>query len=128
MILDSPLSVQTARQTKFILNLNNYRNTHYHVLNKAKINYKAIMAEQILKLPKMERVRLTYTLFPSSRRVMDLGNVLPIHAKFFEDALVELKRLPDDDYKHMIESSSKFGRVDKDNGRVEINIEVSNDK
>ena len=124
MILDSPLSVQTARQTKFILNINNYRNTHYHTLNKAKINYKAIMAEQILKLPKMERVRITYILFPQTKRRTDIGNVLSIHAKFFEDALVEFKRLPDDDYKHIDEVTYRFGRVDKENPRVEIWMEA----
>ena len=50
MVLISPLSVPQTKTKNFILNLNVYRNAHFHVLNKAKINYKAIMLEQIIKL------------------------------------------------------------------------------
>jgi len=52
MILSSPLKVWRGktkpRKAKqwFILNLNNYRNAHYLVLNRTKINYKTAMANQ----------------------------------------------------------------------------------
>ena len=124
MILDSPLSVQTARQTEFILNINNYRNTHYHTLNKAKINYKAVMAEQILKLPKMEKVWLHYTLYPKTKRRTDISNVLSIHDKFFCDALVEFGIIPDDNYHYIDQVIYEFGSVDPENPRVEIELEV----
>ena len=82
------------------------------------------MSEQILKLPKMDKIRLTYILFPQTKRRTDIGNVLSIHDKFFCDALVEFKRLPDDDYRYIDEVMYKFGRVDKENPRVEVWIEV----
>ncbi len=74
-ILDSPLSVPVSKKKKFILNTNNFRNAHYHILNKAKINYKAIMAQQILKLPVFEKIKLSLTLFPKTKRLTDIDNV-----------------------------------------------------
>ena len=122
MIINSPLSVPVSKHKKFILNLNNYRNSHYQILNKAKINYKAIINEQIKDLEPMDKVCINYTLFPKSKRLTDIGNVVSIHKKFIEDALVELGKLPDDNYNHVLGSSECFGYVDKDNPRVEANI------
>jgi predicted transcriptional regulator YdeE len=114
--------VPVSKNKKFSLNLNQYRNTNHHILNKAKINYKAIMAEQIQKLPKMERISINYTLYPATKRRTDIGNVVSVVKKFFEDSLVELGIIPDDDYTHIVKSTEQFGCVDKDNPRVEIEI------
>lgn len=118
----SPLRILKTKDKYFILNLNNFRNTHYQTLNKAKINYKAVMYDQIIKLPCYERVTIDYKLYPKSKRRTDIGNVISIHQKFFEDALVELGRIEDDDYTHIISSTQSFGEVDKYNPRVEITI------
>ncbi len=122
MILDSPLFVQYTSVKKFYLNLNAYRNANYHVLNTVKKNYKAIMSEQILKLDKMDKIEIRYVLYPKTKRLVDIDNVISIHKKFFQDALVELGKLPDDNYLHIIGSSESFGDVDKSNPRVEIII------
>jgi len=118
----SPLRVVQSAKKDFILNLNNYRNTHYRSLNTTKINYKAVMKEQIEKLPKFEVITVHYTIYPASRRRTDLGNVVSVHKKYFEDALVEFGRIPDDDYEHIIFNSESFGNVDKENPRVVITI------
>ena len=80
------------------------------------------MESQILALPRMDKVIIDYVLFPKSRRKTDLGNVLSVHQKFCEDALVEHGCLVDDDYKHILETRFRFGFVDKENPRVEIII------
>jgi hypothetical protein len=80
------------------------------------------MAEQILKLPKMEKIQVSYTLYPGTKRRTDTGNVVSVHKKFFEDALVELGIIPDDDYLHIVKSEESFGEVDKEFPRVEILI------
>jgi Holliday junction resolvase RusA-like endonuclease len=116
----SPLSVPVSKNKKFIMNLNNYRNAHYQTLNKAKINYKAMVSDQIQKLEKAEQVSIEYILFPETKRKTDIGNVISIHKKFFEDALTELGIIPDDNYKHVVINVEQFGKVDKGNGRVEI--------
>jgi|TARA_B110000261_G_scaffold37581_1_gene43771 Holliday junction resolvase RusA-like endonuclease len=59
---------------------------------------------------------------PKTARRTDLGNVLSVHQKYFEDALVELGCIPDDDYKHIVRTTFVFGKKDKDNPRVIIKV------
>jgi len=118
----SPLRVKQSEKKDFILNLNNYRNTHYRSLNTTKINYKALMKAQIEKLPEFNEIIIHYTIYPASKRRTDIGNVVSVHKKYFEDALVEFGRIPDDDYTHILFNSESFGSVDKENPRVEITI------
>lgn len=124
MLVNSPLRVTKNKKQDFILNLNNYRNAHFHTLNNVKKRYKEAVAEQIEALPNMQQIRNHYVIFPATKRKTDIGNVVAIHKKFFEDALVELGKLPDDDYNHILGSSEDFGGIDPDNPRVEIHIKI----
>ncbi len=121
-----PLTVTLPRKTKadlrWTLNLNAYRNTHHQILNNAKIAYKELIRHQIAELPKFNKISLTLTLFPKTKRLTDLDNICSIHAKFLLDALVELGRLQDDNYLYVPEISFRFGEVDKGNPRVEAII------
>lgn len=108
----------------FSLNLNQYRNAHFYKLNNAKIEYKAFMRSQIELLPELPAIRLTYVVYPKTNREFDISNVCSIVDKFFSDALVELGKLPDDNFKFISEVVYKFGEKDKDNPRVEIIIET----
>lgn len=121
-ILISPLRVPQSQVKDFILNLNNYRNTHYRSLNTTKINYKRLMEDQIKDLPNYDVITVHYTVYPKSKRKFDIGNVVSVHKKYFEDALVEFGKIEDDDYTHIIFNSESFGEVDKENPRVEIKI------
>jgi len=128
-----PLSVTLPRKKgdkHWILNLNSYRNTHYHVLNQAKQRYKelVICALTLFQednpgyvMPKPPFI-FTYTVFPATARKFDLANVLPIVQKFTDDALIELGVIKDDCYKIILAVNYRFGRVDKDNPRVELSI------
>lgn len=120
--LASPLRVRVSKLKEFIINLNVYRNSHFHVLNKAKVEYKNALAEQINALPEFTTAKIHYTVYPKDRRDPDVGNVVSIHQKFFEDALVELGKLPDDSSKYILWSSQSFGEISRDNPRVEITI------
>lgn len=108
----------------FSLNLNQYRNAHFYKLNNAKVEYKAVMRSQIELLPELPIIRLTYVVYPKTSREFDISNVCSIVDKFFSDALVELGKLPDDNFKYLPEVVYKFGEKDKDNPRVEIIIET----
>ncbi len=123
MIIKAPLYCMQNKKKKFIYNLNVYRNAHYRTLSAAKIKYKAQVQDQIDLLPTMSTVVLEYVLYPKTRRRTDLTNVLSVHDKFFADALTELGKIPDDDYKHVIQTTYSFGAVDKDDPRVEIHIQ-----
>ena len=119
----SPLQIFVGKR-KFILNLNNYRNTHYRVLNNAKVTYKMYMKKQIEKLPKLQPpIQITYTVFKGDKRNCDIGNICSIHQKFFEDALVELGKLPDDNHNMITKVTYEWGGIDKLNPAVMIMIE-----
>jgi hypothetical protein len=122
MILSLPLVVPVTKQKGFYLNLNQYRNAHYHTLNKAKTAFKEHMTNAILRLPRFNVVELIYTLYPGSNRELDVANICSIVDKFFCDSLVELGKLSDDCYKFLTEVRYRFGAVDKMNPRVEVQI------
>jgi len=106
----------------FALNLNIYRNAYFLILNKAKVAYKELIKDQLKNLSIKPPICITYTYYPPDKRKSDLGNILPIHAKFFEDALVEFGCLPDDNYKFIPEIIYKIGSIDSSDPRVEIEI------
>lgn len=122
-VVQSPLSVQLSKKKKFILNLNNYRNASFFLLNDAKKAYKKTVLPQLEKLPKFSKVRLTYVFYPSSRRRYDIANVCSIVDKFFSDALVETGHLEDDNYNYIPDVLYCIGELDKTNPRVQILIE-----
>lgn len=124
IIIVAPLRVSQSKKKDFILNLNVYRNAHYLTLNKVKARYKEAISDQIKSLPVFDKVRLVYTVYPATRRLCDISNVLCIHDKFFCDALVEFDKLPDDNYNYLANVQYRMGEVDKENPRVEIEIKA----
>jgi hypothetical protein len=122
-----PLSVTLPRKTKadkvFMLNLNIYRNAHFQILNQAKIVFKDQMREILWDYVCMEGpLHFTYTVFPANNRAFDLGNVCSIIQKFTDDALVELEVIKDDSYKIVRSIDYRFGGVDKEHPRAELEI------
>lgn len=122
MIYNSPLKVLATKLKGWILNLNQYRNTHFRTLNTVKINYKECMRSQIATGPRYNKIATIYTVYPANKRLFDTGNVCCIHQKFFEDALVELGKLPDDNYNYIPLTVYKFGGIDTNNPRVDVEI------
>lgn len=118
----SPLRIIKNRVRSFILNLNQYRNTHYRVLNNCKIAYKDLMKEQIEKSKRFERAIFVYKVFGANRRKYDLGNVCSVHQKFFEDAFVELNKIKDDNATIIPIVLYLKGNIDVVNPRVEVDV------
>lgn len=126
MIVELPLRLQVSKRGKnkfFYLNLNNYRNAHFHKLNKAKIMFKEIAIQKLKHIQKFKKVRLTYILYPQTKAKRDVANVCSIVDKFFSDALVEAGKLEDDNYRFVPIVSFHYGRVCKNNPRVDVHIE-----
>ena len=123
-----PLSVTIPRKTKadkvFTLNLNIYRNSHHMTLNQAKIAWKGIVANATQGMGNVGTgpYNFTYTVFPATGRKFDLANVLSIVQKFTDDALIEFGFISDDSYKIIPKIDYRFGAVDKENPRVELEI------
>tara|TARA_R110002012_G_scaffold318308_1_gene536405 strand:+ start:41884 stop:42162 length:279 start_codon:yes stop_codon:yes gene_type:complete len=87
-----------------------------------KKKYKELMANQINKLPTFSKIEIHYKLFPKTKRLCDINNIISITDKFFSDALVELGKLEDDSYLFIPKTVSEIGEVDNLNPRVEITI------
>lgn len=118
-----PLRVQVSKKSAFLLNLNHYRNTHFQVLNKAKITFEEVVRPHLKVLPKLGKCRLTYTLFPATKQLSDVSNICSIVDKFFSDTLTSNGYIEDDNYTVIPEVHYLFGSVDPDNPRVECLIE-----
>ena len=102
------------------LNLNWYRNAHFHKLNKAKKAYKAIMKESIIALPGYDKVTIHYKYY--LRQKCDMGNVHSIVEKFFLDALVEFGKLPDDNCEIVSSDSKEFAGYNREDPHCVIEI------
>lgn len=122
MIYKSPLKTFASKAKEWILNLNQYRNTYFRTLNTCKINYKLMLESQILSGPSYHKIACIYTVYPRTKANFDIGNVCCIHQKFFEDALVELGKLPDDNYHYIPLTVYMMGEVDPSNPRVEVEV------
>ncbi len=118
----APLYVQQSKKKKFFFNLNVFRNTYFGTLNTVKKKYKLALQDQIKALKPFNTVTITYTLYPKTKRLCDLDNVLSIHAKFAQDALVEGGILSEDNYTIVQHIHFHFGEIDKHFPRVEIKI------
>lgn len=120
MKFKSPMKILAGKRKMLRLNLNEYRNTHYRILNNAKINYKEFMKNQIEKAKRLGKALFVYTVYPGSKRSFDIGNICCVHEKFFEDAFVELGKLEDDNANFIPLVVYMYGGIDKDNPRVDI--------
>lgn len=116
-----PTQVWISKNKKFILNLNNYRNAHFQVLNKAKKEYTNLL---ILLRGFVVRgeIELRYTLYRGTRRKCDIANILCIVDKFFCDALQKYGCIEEDDFETISKIIFKYGGYDKGNERVEVEI------
>lgn len=68
------------------------------------------------------KIEIEYTLYPKTKRLCDVSNILSIVDKFFCDTLVKEGKLEDDNYTYIPKVSYQIGEVDKLNPRAEILI------
>ena len=125
MKLTSPIYLTLDRKRsagkRIPLNLNWYRNAHFQISNKAKIQYKQEMAEQIQSIVSIRwPVTIEYEYWLKVKS--DIGNVHSVVEKFFQDALVCLGRIPDDNVSYITGANYRFMGFDRKNPRCEITI------
>jgi len=115
-----------GKQNKFSVNLNDYRakGACFFIINKVKQMFHESVKEQIDILPNLQYpIRCNYTVYKKDKRKFDVNNVCAVADKFFMDALVEYKKLPDDDYEYYLGfGQTNFGGIDKENPRIEVEI------
>jgi hypothetical protein len=116
-------AVKKSHGKKYIINLNNYCNWHFHVKNNVKKTYQAEIAHKLANIKFYGKIKLTFKLHMGSKRRVDRANVLCIHEKYFCDALVEQRCIPDDCDQYIESTTYKTGAISKDNPCVKVYIE-----
>ena len=131
--IQSPLKIvigktKAGKLREFNLNLNAYRNAYFRTLNESKHKYKMFIVDQLQDKPRFEKIAIMYKVFKGDARRYDIGNILSIHEKYFEDALVECGKLPDDKASNIPMVLYTDGGIDRDNPRVEIKVFNTNEE
>lgn len=125
MQLKMPLSIElwVKKKRKYSISMNTYRNLHYQVSNNLKIEYKNIVKDQLSLLWELKLdtpIILTFIFYNWTKHLSDLENHCSIHNKFFQDALVELWYIEDDNYNFINKITYVYGGYRKNEWCVEI--------
>lgn len=116
-----PLKI-TVSGKPFYLNLNQYRNAHYHTLNKAKVSFAELVTPLLTGIPFMDSCHFKYVYYSASHRESDISNICSVVDKFFSDTFVAAGKLIDDNYNYLKKVTYVFGGIDPTNPRVEVFI------
>lgn len=117
-----PIYIEGKKTT--LLGLNFYRNAHYHVNNKVKINFERLIAEKIkdkINETYFKEYMIHYELYYKNSQC-DLMNVVSVIDKFVQDSLQELGIVENDNVKYCKEVVASVGGQDKENPRVRVII------
>ena len=128
MTYDLPIRVNAGKKKGkpyvFPLNLNAYRNEHYQILNRAKKNYDYLIRATIpFQIIYKKPIKITYTLYKGDKRKCDIANICSIVDKFTCDSMQKLGIIQNDDYDTVKSVQFKWGGIDKNFERVEMEIE-----
>lgn len=122
-MISSPIKLYSKRGKVTSLNLNKVKKLHFLTYNKLKIQYSNHMSSLVQKLPIYTKpIEITYILYVPNKIKSDLMNYVAIIDKFFQDVLVKEGKIPDDNYTIVPRVTCKYGGVDKNNPRMEIEI------
>ena len=108
--VDSPVKIMTSKNKKgvekfFDLNINKYRNLHWSMLAKSKKIYGDVLfqllAKQDIHLLQLDEIEITYQMIASNKRKFDTMNIVSIIDKYFQDVMVGLGIIKDDNYNYV---------------------------
>ena len=113
---------KTVRSKKHWLSMNNLNGWHHHTYNDIKTKFTEFVQEQVLCLPPMKNIEVTYTVIRPDNRMFDLSNTCAVIDKFFLDCLSKFGKIPDDNTKFVKKITFMYGGIDKNNGRCIVEI------
>lgn len=124
-----PLSVQVTKKKRWILNLNNFRNTHFRTLSKAKNTYTDVVCAIAPNINyKIIKCKIKYEYHHGTARRYDTANPCSVIDKFTCDALTHKGYWKDDDSNTISEISYESMAIDRDNPRCDMVITVLKSK
>ena len=113
-----PSYIQNGKK-KIPINLNWYRNAHHQQLNAVKKKFKSIIKAQVEAYDPIDGpVSIKFVYYSARNNSPDLDNFTSIAKKFFQDAIVELGFLPEDNVHNITLTSESYGGIDRENPRV----------
>lgn len=93
---------RVGKSKNYSLNMNVYRNAHRKYLTDSKKLYKDIMYQLLSKkgynMLRFEQIEIEYQITACDNRKFDMMNVISIIDKYFQDVMVELNIIKDDNY------------------------------
>lgn len=113
---------KTIKDKKYIVNLNNFPNTHRRTLAEAKIEYAKLVDKAVTEIYHFDKAEIEFKYFHGNNRKVDKSNPCCIIEKFACDELTKLGFWDDDDSDHIPKTTYIFGGIDKENPRVELTI------
>jgi len=113
---------KTIKDKKYIVNLNNFPNTHRRTLAEAKIEYSKLVGKAVTEIYHFNKAEIEFRYFHVNKRKMDKSNPCCIIEKFACDELTKLGFWDDDDSEHIPITKYVWGGVDKENPRCELTI------
>ena len=118
-----PISVTLPRKTKadkkVMLNMNVYRNLHHQICNDIKQAFAPISGQGF----SANKIRISYQVEKTTKRLFDTMNIISIVDKFFLDWLVNHECLADDKC-DIVSYGYIEGRNDCEQSRVIAKIEI----
>jgi hypothetical protein len=88
-----------------------------------KKKFKVIIAPQLENIDPIEgQISIKFVYYAARNNHPDLDNFTSVVKKFFQDAIVELGIIPEDNVDYIISTSEFYGGIDKENPRVEAFI------
>ena len=125
--LDLPIYWTNVKKTKasttHLVGANFFRNAHFHVKNKMKQDYHAMVADLLTTTTTSINTPFTveYKLYYKNPSC-DGSNVVSMIEKFFLDAIQEINIVENDNVNYHLGSTWSIGGQDKSNPRCEITL------
>jgi Holliday junction resolvase RusA-like endonuclease len=113
-----PCYIQSGKK-KIPISLTWYRNAHFRQSNNIKRKFKELVKGQIESFdPIGGPISIKFVYYAARNNSPDLDNFTSVSKKFFQDAIVELGFIDDDNVKYITKTSEEYGGIDRDNPRV----------
>lgn len=113
------------KKSRFImLGMNWYRNSNHHLSNEIKKHYHELVKEQLEAFEgcMLGKYKVKYKLFYKSKS-QDMMNIVAVIDKFVQDGIVEFGLVKDDNVQYCKRVVCEVAEQDKENPRIEIELE-----
>ena len=114
---------KTKPSTTHLVGMNWYRNAHYHIKNKVKVDFHELVAATLdSPLPRIRgqyNVEYIYHYKTASSDLMNVGSII---SKFVNDSLQELGIVTNDNVQFCVDEHFKVGSQNKADPHIQITI------